>query len=71
MAFQMQVRILERDETGGRIYVWRSVRPTSGQPYEYDTEVEARRVLEMCYPDSCLDDVRVIEVPANGANPRQ
>ena len=28
-------------------------------PYEYKTEEEARRMLEMCYPDAVKEEVRV------------
>jgi len=33
---------------------WKSVKPTGGDPYEYQTPEEASGMLQMCYPDACL-----------------
>jgi len=43
---------------------WRSVKATgSPTPYSYPTAAEARRMLEMCYPDQCLlDDGRTVRI---------
>ena len=41
---------------------WVSVKPTHGQPYEYDTKVEAYHTLNMCYPTLTSEDARVIEI---------
>jgi len=54
--YQFQVLITKDDGTKE----WCSVRPTNGKPYSYETEQEARRMLEMCYPDAIKETVRVI-----------
>ena len=56
--YQFQVLITKADGTTE----WRSVRPSSDAPYAYETEQEAQRMLEMCYPDAIKETVRVIEV---------
>jgi len=35
--------------------VWRSIAPTGGEPYEFDEEDEAQRMLNICYPDICRE----------------
>lgn len=35
---------------------WAAICPTGGEPYEYDTEDAARRMLQICYPDICRDE---------------
>ena len=42
---------------------WQWVHPTGGQPYRYDTEKEARDMLEMCYPMENSRTVRVQPFP--------
>ena len=40
---------------------WHSVRPSSGQPYQYDTRDEAEQMARICYgTDPSI--VRVVEV---------
>ena len=34
---------------------WKSSRPTGGTPYQYKTRDEARRMLEITYPDQCVE----------------
>lgn len=67
MPWQMQVKI----EREGQL-VWVSVAQTGKPPYEYPTENEAWRMLNICYPDQCGERrlfgsqdarVRVVEVP--------
>lgn len=41
---------------------WLAVRPTGGKPYKYNTENEAWRMLNICYPDCSPDEVRVRDV---------
>ncbi len=57
--FEMQV-LVENHATHKK--EWKSVRPTGGQPYQYETREEAQRTLEMCYADALVEEVRVIEV---------
>lgn len=61
MKYQFQIRILD-PSTNKK--VWRSVSPTNGKPYEYDTEEEAYRMMKMCYGNSCVcrEDMRVLPV---------
>ena len=51
----MEVRVL-----GVKNYLWEAVRPTGGKRYEYDTRLDALRMLNICYPD-CIygETVRV------------
>ena len=44
-----------------RVMTWVSVRPTGGQPYQYDTELEAHQMADMCYGGAFVP-FRVIEV---------
>lgn len=66
MAWQMQINLGNEDPPN-----WKSIKATNAKnPYEYDTEREAARMLKICYPDQCRDDrlgvhpkqTRVIEV---------
>lgn len=41
---------------------WKSVHPTNGKPYQYNTKGEAQRMLDMCYPDVFPEEKRVINV---------
>lgn len=68
MKFRMQVLV-----NGA----WSFVRPAGGEPYEYDTEDEAQKMLRICYPDQLREDrlagtpgaqVRVLALPAGEAS---
>lgn len=41
---------------------WGKVHPSGGQPYSFETEDEARRTLNMCYPDMVSEHKRVVPV---------
>lgn len=41
---------------------WAKIHPTGGQPYRFETEDEARRTLNMCYPDMMSEHKRVVPV---------
>jgi hypothetical protein len=56
--YEMQFNF-ENPETKKR--EWKSIRPTNGQPYQYETEAEARKMLDMCYPDQLEEHKRVIK----------
>jgi len=49
--FKMQIRVW----TVKKGYYWASIHPSAPavtpKPYEYETEKEARRMLDMCYPN--------------------
>lgn len=47
----------------GRAYNWKYLHPTNGKPYEYNTRREAQDVIDMCYPMSNENTVRVKEMP--------
>ena len=57
--FQIQVPDINR------VMTWRSVRPTGGKPYQYDTETEAHQAADMCYGGAFVL-TRVIEVQSHG-----
>ena len=59
MKYQMQVHMRTCDHPVK--YEWRSVHPTGGKPYEYETREEADRMLNICYPEQTSNEVRVIE----------
>jgi len=40
---------------------WQTVRPSNGKPYAYETKQEAEHMLSICYPDSIVEEIRVIE----------
>lgn len=45
--------------------VWKPMRPSGGEPYEWDTRAEAERQRDMSYPPASgltEDYVRIIEV---------
>lgn len=43
--------------------VWAKLRPTGGDPYCYATQLEAERMMQMCYPEQVVNvHVRVVEV---------
>lgn len=54
MPYQMQIKTADRG--------WVSVSPSKGAPYEYDTEKEARRMLDICYPDLLSEKKRTLMV---------
>ena len=58
MKYRMQIRLWKNTQEKE----WVSVKPTHGQPYEYDTKVEAYHTLNMCYPTLTSEDARVIEI---------
>lgn len=62
MKYQMQVLIEDRTDNNKK--KWVSVQGSNlPTPYEYDTKVEAERILRMCYGGTfCSDEMRVIEV---------
>ena len=63
MAFVIEVNV-RRDFDG--IHVWKMLSPSGGAPYKFDTEAEATRTMEMCYPDQVRNvDVRVRQIGAN------
>lgn len=55
----MQVKIFDQEKEK---YVWKDVHPTYGQPYTYETKIEAFNMLNMCY-GSCVygEKVRIIK----------
>lgn len=34
---------------------WEKVRPSHGDAYRFETRDDARRTLELCYPDQCRE----------------
>ncbi len=58
--YEMQIKM--HDESTSKM-IWKPVRPTNGQPYKYDTEQEALRMLLMCYPGiEHADSRRVVDL---------
>jgi hypothetical protein len=49
--------------TGADVWLWVSPSSSSGGRYEYKTEAQAQRMMEMCYPDSTFCSVRTQEIP--------
>ena len=47
-------------ELGGM--AWRKIHQTGKPPYRFETEEEARRMLNMCYPDMMSEHKRVVQV---------
>ena len=45
--------------TGTGRRVWGAIRPTRGARYEYNTQNEARTMLNICYPDTPREWLRV------------
>jgi hypothetical protein len=41
---------------------WKSIRPTNGKPYQYETKEKAQSMLNMCYPLEPSEYKRIIEV---------
>jgi len=61
--YEFQVKTSRRDPVAKKmIHLWVSVRPTGGDPYRYDTEIEAERMADMCYGNRFDVMTRVIEV---------
>jgi len=61
--YEFQVMVTRRDPvTNKMIKSWVSVRPTGGDPYRYDTEIEAERMADMCYGKRFDVMTQVIEV---------
>lgn len=44
-----------------KVYEWKPIRPSSGDPYKYDTREEAERMSRLCY-DTDSSIVRIKEV---------
>ena len=61
MEYGFQVE-MEEGQGCAKRKAWKWVHPTNGAPYRYSTEAEARRNMEMCYPDQ----VRGIGTPQFG-----
>jgi hypothetical protein len=40
-------------------FEWVWVRPTGGEPYQYETKAEAEKMLRICYDMCSPDQVRV------------
>lgn len=54
--WRVQVRVeVER----GR-FEWRNMRPSNGPAYSFESEDEARRTADWCYPEQTIKQVRVI-----------
>ena len=53
--FQIQV------PDSNRVMTWRSVRPTGGQPYQYDTKTEAHQAADMLLSE--LAQIAGVSVP--------
>lgn len=63
--WEMQVYIPKNQHEKPLEWHWRSIRPTGGEPYRYNTKEEAERMLDMCYPAVMMSppyDRRVIKV---------
>ena len=41
---------------------WVAVRPTNGQPYAFENEMMATRMMELCYPQQTKREVRIRKV---------
>lgn len=52
MPYQMQV--LAKVTLNGE-EEWRSIRPSGGKPYVYETREEAERMLRICYPNEVTE----------------
>jgi hypothetical protein len=62
--YEMQIRIQERDElTNKTFYKWVSVKPTGGSPYQYETKLDALKMLNICYGEVLPENKRIIEIP--------
>lgn len=51
MPYEMQVLV---STTMNGEQEWRSVRPSGGTPYRYETREQAESMLRTCYPDECV-----------------
>lgn len=59
--FEFQVKVTEKDANGNDIRVFRSSRPSGGDPYQYKTHREAWNAMQMCYREVSAEDKRIIE----------
>jgi len=59
--YEMQVKIKVGNNPCNQKQ-WVSIRPTGGSPYQYQTEADAQRMLNICYPDVLNEEKRVIQV---------
>ena len=55
----IQVKIFNKKKD---TWEWLWVKPSCGYPYRYDTEAEAQRMRDMCYPESPTDVARIKQV---------
>lgn len=46
-----------------REYSWERLQPTNGTPYQFASEYEAQKTMNMCYPDH-PEYVRIVEINA-------
>ena len=57
--YEMQIRLKDTDN----IWKWKSIKPTGGQPYRYETRAEAENMINICYPGIENADIRrIVEV---------
>ncbi len=54
------VEVYVRSTTKGIIFEWKKVKPSQGQPYEFDKVKDAVEMVERCYPESC-GKVRIVD----------
>lgn len=59
MKYEIQIKTETADKKEKE---FRSVRPTGGIPYRYETSGEARRMLDLCYPDVVNEHKRIVQV---------
>ena len=59
--YAMQIRIPDPENLPKKM--WAYVKSSDGMIYKYDTEIEADRMLRMCYPSPKVvaEDKRVVE----------
>ena len=66
--YEMQVKVQDRDAHGNNVLVWKSVKATrSSTPYQYGSYLEARKMLDTCYPMPLENErKRVVSIDTNG-----
>ena len=47
MKYYMEVKVYNAIKSA---YEWKKVKPTNGEPYEYNSHEEAYKMLDNCYP---------------------
>ena len=50
MSYRIEILTKTVNSAGVIVEVWRSLRPTNGSPYVFDTEKQAELVFNSCYP---------------------